>query len=42
VKGNGYTVPAKKVTTKARNAEKVEKDEYFPKPDVFLRSFPPN
>jgi hypothetical protein len=42
LKGNGYTVPAKKVTAKAHDAEKVKKVEHFPKPDIFLRFFTPN
>jgi hypothetical protein len=30
------------VTAQARDAEKVKKVEYFPKPGVFLRFIPPN
>jgi hypothetical protein len=42
LKENDYTITVKKVTAKARNAEKVKKVEHFPKPSVFLRFFPPD
>jgi hypothetical protein len=40
LKENVYTVTVKKLTAKAREAEKPKKVAHFPKPDVFFRFFP--